>query len=353
MRLLLTGATGFLGQRVLRYALARGHELVVVARAGRPAEEMPWAGDERVTLVEADLASDAAAEVLAAALAGVDAVIHAAGALIGDDAAQRRDTVEPTRRLLDAMHRVGCRRLVLVSSLSVYGYAALPAGAQLDETTPTEPDPDQRDAYCRAKLAQEALALAAAQRQGLVVTALRPGMIYGPGRWWGARLGMAKGPLCIVLGGHAALPLCHVEHCAEAVVLAAERQPYAGDVHVVPDEGGYCGAFEAINVIDDAQPTQREYLAALRRRGAAPRLTLLLPWGLLQRVAGLAALGTMLLPPLRARLPGLLRPASLHARCKPLRFSNCRLHDRLDWCATVAWEDAIAATGTGVVDGRR
>jgi nucleoside-diphosphate-sugar epimerase len=358
MRLLVTGAAGFLGQRLVAQALARGHRVVAVVRPGRDISGLAWAGKADVEVVRLDLADEAAIDALGliftAGRGDSAAVIHAAGSLSGDDTAQRRDSVEPTRRLLDAMHRVGCRRLVLVSSLSVYGYAALPSGTQLDETTPTEPDPDQRDAYCRAKLAQEALALAAAQRHGLVVTALRPGMIYGPGRWWGARLGIAKGPLGFVLGGAAALPLCHVDHCATAAVLAAERQIYAGDVYVVPDASGHCGAFEAINVIDDAQPSQRAYLAMLRRHVAGmPSLVARLPWGLLRRLAGLASLVALAVPPLRSRLPGLLRPASLHARCKPLRFSNCRLHDRLGWSATVAWEEAIAAAGTGGVDGRR
>jgi nucleoside-diphosphate-sugar epimerase len=356
MRLLVTGATGFLGQRTVLQALARGHRVVAVVRPGRDLAGLAWAGREDVEVAQVDLAAASSADDLARILAHGEventAVIHAAGALHGDDAAQRRESVEPTRRLLDAMRRTGCRRLVLVSSLSVYGYAALPAGAQLDETTPAEPEPAQRDAYCRAKLAQEALALEAAQLRGLAVSALRPGMLYGPGRWWSARLGIARGPLAIVLGGHAALPLCHADHCAAAAVLAGERQVYAGDVHVEPDASGHCGAFEAINVIDDVQPSQREYLARLRRHVAGmPSLVLSLPWGLLQRAAGLAALAALVLPPLRARLPGLLRPASLHARCKPLRYSNCRLHDRLGWHPTIAWEEAVEAAGRGEVDG--
>jgi nucleoside-diphosphate-sugar epimerase len=358
MRLLVTGATGFLGQQVVLQALARGHRVVAVVRPGRDLAGLAWADREGVEVAQVDLAAASAADALAGIYSGCAvedaAVIHAAGSLHGDDATQHRETVEPTRRLLDAMRRTGCRRLVLVSSLSVYGYAALPSGAQLDETTPLEPDPAQRDAYCRAKLAQEALALDAAQLHGLAVTALRPGMIYGPGRWWGARLGIAKGPLGIVLGGAAALPLCHVDHCAAAAVLAAERQVYAGDVHVERDASGHCGAFEAINAIDDAQPGQRAYLAMLRRHVAGmPSLVVRLPWGLLRRLAGLASLVALAVPPLRSRLPGLLRPASLHARCKPLRFSNCRLHDRLGWRATVAWEEAIAAVGKGGADGRR
>ena len=362
MRLLVTGAAGFLGQRLVMQALARGHRVVAVVRPGRDLAGLAWAGKADVEVVRLDLASESAVDALGLLLAAGEGggegegtvVIHAAGSLSGDDAMQQRDSIEPTRRLInamrdatrDAMHRVGCRRLVLISSLSVYGYAALPTGAQLDETTPTEPEPTQRDAYCRAKLAQEGLALEAAQLHGLVVTALRPGMIFGPGRWWSARLGIAKGPLGFILGGAAALPLCHVDHCAAAALLAAERPSHAGDVFVAPDASGHCGAFEVINVIDDVQPSQRAYLAMLRRHVAGmPSLVVRLPWGLLRRLAGLASLVALAVPPLHTRLPGLLRPASLHARCKPLRFSNCRLHDRLGWRPSVAWEEAIAEAG--------
>lgn len=356
MKLLVTGAAGFLGQRLVAQALARGHQVLAVVRPGSGLSGLAWADKEGVEVVRLDLATESAVDTLKTLLAdgGDDTrVIHAAGLLDGNDLAQRQGTVEPTRRLLGAMHAAGCRRLVLISSLSVYGYAALPTGAQLDETTPTEADPDQRDAYCRAKLAQEALTLAAAQRHGLAVMTLRPGMIYGPGRWWSARLGMTKGPIGFIFGRAAALPLCHVEHCAAAALLAAERRIGANDFFVGPDASGHYGAFEVINVIDDVQPSQRAYLAMLRRHVAGmPALVVQLPWGLLRRLAGLASLAALALPPLRPRLPGLLRPASLHARCKPLRYSNCRLHDRLGWHATIAWEDAVSTAGAGGTDGR-
>ena len=349
MTLLVTGATGFLGRRVVAHALERGHRVRAVVRPGRDLSGMPWAGKPGLDIVEIDLVAESATDKLADALAAEDAseavVVHAAGAMTGDDATQQTGTVEPTRRLLQAMQQAGSRRLVLLSSLSVYGYAALPDGAQLDETTPTEPDPAERDAYCRAKLAQEALALDAAQRHGLLVAALRPGMIFGPGRLWSARLGVAKGRLVILLGGNAALPVSYVEHCAAAAVLAAERKAVSSDVYAELDAAGRLGAFEAINVIDDDQPTQGRYAAILRRHAAgAPVVMFRLPWGAIRRIAQATALLGLLAPGLVSRLPGILRPASLHARIKPLRYGNHRLHDRLGWTAAIDCEGAVAAS---------
>lgn len=344
MKLLVTGAAGFLGQQMVLQALAHGHAVLAVVRPGSNVSACAWYGKGGATVIEADLATDSSRDVLHECLQEVDAVLHAAGAMTGSDAEHLRTTVQPTQALTDAMLASGCRRLILISSLSVYGYAALPDGCQLDETTPTEPDTQQRDAYCRAKLAQEAVVLKAAQRQGLMVSVLRPGMIYGAGRWWSTRLGVRIGPLALVPGGRAALPLCHVANAAMAAVLAAERDSVQSDVFVLADPAGKCGGLEVINLIDDVQPTQATYLRALRKTvPSMPAVVVRLPWGVMRRLAATVSLASLFVPAIQSRLPGWLRPASLHARCKPLRFSNCRLQDRLGWTQTLTWQDAIAA----------
>ncbi len=314
--LLVTGAGGFLGGAVVRAAQAAGWRVRAVVRRHDPALEV-----EQAVI---DLAAEAARPALAAALEGVTAVVHAAAAS-GDDAAHARGTVAATQAVIAAMlARPGPPRLVLISSMAVYGYAALPAGVQVDETTPLEPDPALRDAYCRAKLAQEGLARRAAQAEGLAVWALRPGAIVGPGRMRTARLGIALGPVLVMPGGAAALPLITVEDCAAAVLCAARTAPAPSDYPVVAGTG----CFAAVNLIGADQPSQAAHAARLARDGW-PRRVVRLPLALARAPARLLALPGALLPGLVRRAPGPLRLETFDARFKPLRYSTARHADRL------------------------
>lgn len=320
--LLVTGAAGFLGRRVV--AAARAEALPVRAVLRRAdAAPVEWRGDPGVDIAVADLAECDPGPLIA----GVAAVVHAAAALAGDDARQARDTVGPTRRLLDALRPLGPGGplFVLVSSLSVYNYASLPDGATLDETSALEPDPAMRDAYCRAKLAQEALTMAAVQEAGLRARIIRPGAIHGPGRLWTAAIGLRVGSVALCVGGDAALPLVDVDACAVALLRAAEAPAVRSDL---PDvgAGGWC---EIVNVVDPTQPTQRAYL-----RGVAAamglRATLVLPRKPLRLAARAAGIMGLVAPRLVARLPGVLRAEAQEARFRPLRYSVARRNAYLD-----------------------
>lgn len=341
---LVTGAAGYLGQKVVSVAAGRGHKVVAVVRPGTDLSGMPWFRHANVRVRELDLSLESASENLTGLLKedlGNLVVVHTAGALKGDDDHHARQTIAPVRRLLDAMQKANRRRLVHMSSMSVYGYGALPEGGQLDETTPLEPYEDQRDAYCRAKIAQEKLLLEAAQCHGLRVTVLRAGVIFGPGRYWTSRLGVARGKLGVQIGSRARIPWVQVDHCAEAVVLAVEHAPAGSDVFVRHDQEGRDGALEVVNVIDDAQPTQNEYIKTMRTLSDAfPKFLLPVPWGAARTLAKILEWVDMICPTGISRLPGSIRPASIYARFKPVRYSNCRLYDRLGWVPGNAREHA-------------
>jgi len=336
--LVITGAGGFLGAHAVAAARARG--LAVRAVLRRAPAPPPWGDDPGVQGVTADLATPEGAAALARALEGAGGVIHAAAALAADDAGHARDTLAPTRAVIDALAALGraAPALVLVSSLSVYGMAALPAGAALDETVPLEPDPHLRDAYARAKLAQEAMAVRAAQEAGLAIRVLRPGAVYGPGRLWTARLGFRKGPVAVLLGGQVPVPAIHVAHCAEALVLAA-TVPVAGSDIPVPRGPG---RLEIVNLVDDAPPTQAEWLAAARP-GLGVRRALVLPAWPLERAARALDLAAIVLPGLAPRLPGLLRAPALAARLTPLAYPNARAKTRLGWAPAQGFAAAMRA----------
>lgn len=311
-RVVVTGAAGNLGRRIVAAAREAGLEVTAMVRGRVPPD---WEGDPGVAVVVRDLASGDLAEVFA----GASAVIHAAAGQ-GDDAAHARDTIESTRAVVAATPPG--TRLVLVSSFSVYAVAGMPDGATLDETSPTEPDAAARDAYARAKLGQERIAVAAAQTGGCDLWILRPGAIFGPGRTWTARLGWKKGGQVVCPGGDARVPAIHADHAAAALVAAATAPDlgWPDDLPVLEGQG----RIRVINLVDPDPPTQREWLEAIghARMMALPRRAMM-------RVAGLLDLGAGVSPRFGRLLPGSLGEAVLAARFKPLRYSTARAEDRL------------------------
>ncbi|MBS4102157.1 NAD-dependent epimerase/dehydratase family protein [Tsukamurella paurometabola] len=208
MRVLLTGAAGFIGSHVADLLADRGgHEVVgidgMLPQAHGTGE--PPDGVERLDLLDAD--------GLDRVLRGVDAVCHQAAAVgAGVDAADAplfaANNDLGTAELLAAMARAGCRRLVLASSMVVYGDGAyvdadgrpvtplprtvddlragrferlLPGGgtarwALTGEDAPIAPN----GLYAASKAAQEFYAAAWARATGGSVTALRYHNVYGP-----------------------------------------------------------------------------------------------------------------------------------------------------------------------------
>ena len=300
----VTGAAGFLGRAVVARTRAEGHPVRAVIRGTAPAG---WADDPGIEVVRADLRREMPR------LDGVAAVIHAAARMEGDDAAQARGTVAPSAALLEHAARAGAR-LVLVGSIAVLGCAGLAPYATIDEDTPIEPHPVLRDAYARARIAQERAAREIAARHGVPLRIVRCGAVFGPGRLDNAHLGLALGPFTFGPRHAGELPLCWRRHAAQ-ILWRAATAPQAEPV-------------EVIHALDDDRPDRARFLAAIGRRG------LPLSWRGLDAAAGLLA-------PMAPRLPGLLRRETLRARLMPLRYSNARAHD-LGFRAEAGFEAAMA-----------
>lgn len=169
---LVTGASGFLGTEITRALLTEGWRVRAAVRTpGRTVAN----GARAVQIDLSDRAS------LAAALAGVDAVVHAAGrahVLRADDArdlaAFRQVNVEGTRALLHCALEAGVSSFVFLSSIAVIGDDA---GEPITE----DARPAPRTAYGRSKLEAEQLIRDVASGRGFNAPILRPAMAYGPG----------------------------------------------------------------------------------------------------------------------------------------------------------------------------
>lgn len=320
MRVLVTGASGFVGRAVVAAFLREGHAVRALVRSGTDVRALPWARE--VELLRGDVR---AAESLQQAVAGVDAVVHLAGSPSADPDTAFAAFVVGTERLISAIARAGVRRLVLASSFAVYDAHAL--RGEVDEHAPLERDPYSRDGYAVAKLWQERVARSGAAEHGFELTVLRPGLVWGPGQAEIPSLGPRLGPVQLLFGARTTLRLTYVDNCAQCFV-AATLSPAAGG--------------ETINVIDPDRVSGWRYAGALRRHGDRRLVRVVVPYRVAFALVRAAhRLARTVLGP-APRLPGLLVPRRFEARFKPLRYRADRAAALLGSRPAVSFEHAAA-----------
>lgn len=171
MKILVTGASGFLGRAIVERLLAEGQKVRAVCRS--PVPELEARG---VEIYRADLRDQKAAVV---ACRGVELVFHTAGVagIWGPWKHYFDSNVAATMHLVAGCQEQGVRRLVFTSSPSVVFDGSDQAG--LDESAPF---PSRWLChYPRSKALAEQHVLAANGRRGLLTCALRPHLVWGPG----------------------------------------------------------------------------------------------------------------------------------------------------------------------------
>jgi nucleoside-diphosphate-sugar epimerase len=209
MRVLVTGATGFIGYETARLMAEQGHEVrALVRRPDRAALLTPFA----VTRVVGDLDS---ADSLRRACEDIEVVLHLAARATFEQLSLIRPTiVEGSASLLAAAADAGVRHLVYASSFGVYGDQAQ---GEIDAGTPTRPVVD----YGRAKVAAEERLRALAAERGTALAILRLPHVYGARDLMFERL---RGRAAVFPGLRAeAYAHLHVHDAARALAAVAEQ----------------------------------------------------------------------------------------------------------------------------------
>jgi nucleoside-diphosphate-sugar epimerase len=193
MKVLVTGASGFIGRSLVAYLLARGSDVVPVVRR---ASGIP---NERVL----DLEDRDAWRI---ALDGCDSVVHLAGRAhvmheTAADPAQAFTTgnVDNTLTVARYAAAAGVPRFVFLSSIKVNGERTQPG-----QCFHADDKPDPQDEYARSKLAAEEALFELSAQTGLEVVVIRPPLVYGPGvkgnfaqliRWGTGRMPLPLGAI--------------------------------------------------------------------------------------------------------------------------------------------------------------
>jgi nucleoside-diphosphate-sugar epimerase len=249
MLIAVTGATGFLGRRVV-YSLLNSLPDVALRCLVRPGTDLTGLRDacgdrfERLQLIQGSLISTFDCSAL---VEGVDLVVHLASGTSGAPAEYFLNSSVATRNLLTALSVLKEKpKFLHCSSFSVYGYANLPAGAVVSEDTAIECLPEKRDVYAQSKIHQEKLVVDICKDAGISYSIIRPGVIYGPGgSAISPRVGMKLFGRFLHLGRGTIIPLTFVDNCADAFRVVVEKGTFTGDIY---------------NVVDDSLVTSREFL---------------------------------------------------------------------------------------------
>ena len=270
MRILVTGATGFVGGHVVEACRRRGWPITALARP-----ESVTADLEKIGVAIARLAPDDAAG-LRRIVNETDAIVNC-GAKIGDWGPHEdyiKANVDNLRVLLDACKGQALNRFIHLSSLGVY---AARHHYQTDESDPLPTS--HRDGYSHSKALAEKLVMQYYRDFGVPAVALRPGFIYGPGdKTVMPRIidNLRKGAIRYPGGGNGALNTIFVRNLVDAIFLAMERENAVGQVYNLTD-GEFVSKRRFIEKIADAMNLPRPHLTpplwlARIATGAAERI---------------------------------------------------------------------------------
>ena len=313
MKILITGANGFIGSHLLRYF--SGMKEHFTCGLVRKTSDLSRLADGNYHLVIASLQ-----DPLEGLLAGFDAVIHTAALSLdwGDYRDFYRSNVEGSVRLLRAARRSGVKRFIHLSSTVVYGFGG---NRMTEEDRPFDPFPNP---YCLTKVrAEEKLKSSAS---GIELVILRPSNVIGPDdltTTYPLIRAIKKGMIAFPAGGRYLTSPCSVKNLVAAVDAAL----------TAPEASG-----EAFNISDGNDITWKDLLALIAEKagGRAPRFSI--PLGLLRKAAGIMEKIYLLR---RSSVPPIITPYRIAQVAADYSFSIDKARSRLGYDPPFTTEDEI------------
>ncbi len=262
MKILVTGASGFVGSHIADRLLAAGHEVRALVRAN---SSLKWLHDKRIELVTGNMLD---IDSLRPAVEHVDAIVHVAGVTAAKNKEGFYDgNLLPTRNVIEAARRFNptLSRFIFCSSQTAAGPSL--DGQPVTELTPPHPI----TTYGKSKRAAEEEAERA--HEDFPVTILRLSAVYGPRDTAILTFFQTvdKGLKPLIGMQDKWINLAHAADIADAVLLAIEQEPARNETYFIGSEQHY--TWREVNDLTSE---------ILKKRG----LTIKLPHALVYAVAG-------------------------------------------------------------------
>lgn len=225
MKILVTGATGKVGSRLVPRLLAKGYDVSILVRDNKKAVELIGLGAKAIT---GDLYEPS---TLPPAVAGMDAVIHLAALFrtFTDNEGIIKTNREGSIALAQAAQEAGVKRFVFTSTSNVYG-----SGYRRPAREDEQVDINDPRAYASSKIAAERELISMQQNQGFDVRVLRLGFVYGDNDPHIAEIIPYIGKLKMHSGSR--MHMIHHLDVAQAIILLLNTEGLDGEIFNVADD---------------------------------------------------------------------------------------------------------------------
>ncbi len=268
MKLFLTGATGFIGQHLVRCLAATAHRMRCLVR---PASDTRFLEEAGAELVRGEVKDR---EALRAGMKECEGVVHLANVYSfweRDPRRYRAVNVEGTRRVMECALEAGVAKVAHVSTVGVWGK---PATSPFTEETPF--GPVRFSEYARTKHEGDRLAWELHRQQGLPLVVLYPAAVLGPGdpKASGQYLAdLVRGRMPARVLADAVLTWVHVRDVAQAMVRVLEKEGNIGERYIVGKHRLSLGEFNRMASEISGVPLSRLRLPDFLALGAAALFT--------------------------------------------------------------------------------
>jgi nucleoside-diphosphate-sugar epimerase len=316
--ILVTGASGLIGGRLVHRLLREDARVRILVRRPPPSE---WMNNPNVEVVLGDLGD---AEVVDRAIAGTEIVYHVGGTMKGGPIEHERGSVVGTRHVVESVRKHKVKKLIFISSLSVIWTAAPRNGKKITESWPLEPMSELRGAYTQAKQQAEKVVVDAVKEGGVRAVILRPAKVLGIGvPPTSLETAIRGGRRMVILGSGSLMPgLIYVEDLVDSIQLAAKSNAFDGSI---------------FHIVDPSTLTRDEfarlYVKELLPGGKITHVPMMVMYGM--------AIGIELLMKV-LRKPAPLSRYKLRSALAPFAYDCTAAEQKLGWKPTIGVRAGLA-----------
>jgi nucleoside-diphosphate-sugar epimerase/predicted dehydrogenase len=317
-KILVTGSTGFLGSRLVELLIQRNYPVRALARKLSNIEKLKELQAEIFFGDVADI------ESLKSAFEGVDMVVHAAADTKGSEEDGQVSTIQGTKNVIDLCQQCKIKKLVYISSCSVYGVADFKKGEVVNEESSLERYPERRGHYSYSKYHADRIIIEAMSKGGLPIVCLRPGTIFGPGgEIFTPMMGFALGQkvFAIIGSGNFVLPLVYIDNLVSAIIAAIEKEQSIGKIY---------------NIVDSDNLTKKQYIELLLKKLYPNAKYFYIPYSLFYVTVFIQEILIKMLK----RKPFLTRYRLISSQ-KNISYNSTKIQRELNWTPKYSLRDSI------------